>query len=314
MMQPDLLRLCLPMTWTMRPLTLARSTVDFMTSPSITGHADVCAVLADPRYQVPPAPAVPDGEHGTLAWLRSSVSRFSEGPAHARRRALAERDLAGMDPGRLRQRAAAATAEQLALLGTGPFDLMPLARRIPVSVLVTELPMTGAADLASVAEAVVTASPGYLNPDQAGQEADAAVAVLASALRATEAEVTANRIALLMQACEATAGLIGNAVARALGATELGTPDELLSQTLDQDPPVLRTRRLDPDGDVVAVDITTVPFGAGRRPCPGSDQATALAAGVLDAVIPACELAEADVPYPEAGNLRVPVRLLLTRR
>lgn len=44
-------------------------------------------VLDDPSYAVPPVAA---GTRG-LAWLRSNVVRFSEGPTHQRRRALTER-------------------------------------------------------------------------------------------------------------------------------------------------------------------------------------------------------------------------------
>ena len=48
-------------------------------------------MLDDSRYTVPQAC---DGVSG-LAWLRASVARFSEGPAHARRRALIDDLLAG---------------------------------------------------------------------------------------------------------------------------------------------------------------------------------------------------------------------------
>lgn len=50
----------------------------------ITGHAEARAMLADARY-VPP-PVRQDAPAGTLAWLRSRVSRFSSGEAHAQRR------------------------------------------------------------------------------------------------------------------------------------------------------------------------------------------------------------------------------------
>ena len=40
------------------------------------------AVLEDPRYRVPAAPPAATG----LAWLRSRVPRFCDGPEHARRR------------------------------------------------------------------------------------------------------------------------------------------------------------------------------------------------------------------------------------
>ena len=49
-------------------------------------------VLADERYLVPPSPP---GDTG-LAWLRAHVTRFCDGPTHARRRALTDALLAGL--------------------------------------------------------------------------------------------------------------------------------------------------------------------------------------------------------------------------
>jgi hypothetical protein len=46
-------------------------------------HAEVSAVLADPRFAV----AAPADEGGPMGWLRSQVSRFSTGATHQRRRA-----------------------------------------------------------------------------------------------------------------------------------------------------------------------------------------------------------------------------------
>ncbi|MGY1717266.1 hypothetical protein ACI78R_22610 [Geodermatophilus sp. SYSU D01106] len=50
-----------------------------MLTPVVTS-----AVLEDPRYRVPAAPPAASG----LAWLRSRVPRFCDGPEHARRRAV----------------------------------------------------------------------------------------------------------------------------------------------------------------------------------------------------------------------------------
>jgi hypothetical protein len=47
------------------------------------------AVLEDPRYRVPAAPPAGAG----LAWLRSQVPRFCDGPEHLRRRATVEQVL-----------------------------------------------------------------------------------------------------------------------------------------------------------------------------------------------------------------------------
>jgi cytochrome P450 len=56
-----------------------------------------------------------------------------------------------------------------------------------------------------------------------------------------------------------------------------------VATALRDDPPVRRTRRVR-DGDEVQIDLTSVPFGAGPHRCPGSEHATAIANGVLDAL------------------------------
>ena len=288
-----------------------------MTVP-ISAADEVRAILADPSYVVPPAPAVPHTEYGTLAWLRSLVARFCDGDVHDRRRALVERDLARLDPDRLRAAAAELTRHELALLSPGArFDAMIAARRVPVAVLATELGL-GGKGLPRAVDAVITAAPGYPNPDAANLGTDASVKQLAEALGAAgdlgpdDAELLANRIGLLMQACDATAGLIGNALVTAFVAGDVDdvpASTELLADTIDTDPPVLRTRRLRPDGEAITLDVSGCTFGAGRRPCPGADQAVALAAGVLDAILPACELADQQIDYVPSPNLRIPARL-----
>lgn len=297
-----------------------------MTSILIGGDAEVRAVLADPGYQVPPAPAAREDETGTLAWLRASVARFCEGTAHDRRRTLAESDIARMDPARLRAAAARLAMAEIAGYGSDAFDVMPLARRVPLAVLGAELGVDAEA-IEGVVDAAMTAAVGYLNPDGAPAGTDDAVALLVRELGPDHDEVTANRIGLLMQACDATAGLIGNSLARAFGdsaAPAGGSPvgddvdaaavDALVAATIKDDPPVRRTRRLRPDGEVVLVDLTGQTFAIGRRPCPGPDQATALAAGVVGALLARCVLANPDIEYPEGGNLRLPVSLFVRAR
>ncbi len=279
-----------------------------MPTELVSSDADVRAILADPAYVVPPAPHA----HGigTLAWLRAHVTRFCEGEAHDRRRAMAEQDIAGLDPASLRRAAAALTAAELARRASSePVDVMPLARRVPAAAIAAGLGVAQD-DIAAVVEAMLAAVSGYLNPDMAGPDADSSVAFLAKTFGPAEPEQLANRIGLLMQACDATAALIGNALIAAFAAE--GTVEEIIGRTLVDDPPTLRTRRVSPDGELVTIDISGCTFGAGRRPCPGSDQATALAAGVLDAILARCELADQQVGYLASPNLRIPARLLVT--
>lgn len=244
------------------------------TPMEVAGHADVVAVLADPRFAVPPLPPADDG---ATARFRSAVARFSTGAAHRRRRRLVERDLAGLDPAALR------TAARDAAAAGAP------ARRVPVLVLAAALGLPGATpDL--VTDLAAAYHPGA-DADRV-RRADAAVDRL---LRPGYDEEAANRVGLLVQACDATAGLVDVALGRL--PSPLPT-DALLAAVLRDEPPVRRTRRAAlvdvdlgggavPAGTVVSLDLTArgadLAFGAGPRPCPGREHALALAAGVVDA-------------------------------
>jgi hypothetical protein len=194
--------------------------------------------LTDPAYTVPPPG--PPGPIGTMAWLRATVSRCAEGETHARRRALIEARLEALDPEDLR---AAATRE----------TSVPLPYR-PVAVLAAA---TGARDTAAVVDAVRVVAAAY-HPGTDAPGADAALRRLLALLPPGEPEAVAQHVALLVQACEATAALVRG--------------DDL---------PVKTTKRLDPNGRPVVIDLAGRPFGEGPRACPGKEHALALAAGVL---------------------------------
>ena len=83
--------------------------------------------------------------------------------------------------------------------------------------------------------------------------ADEALQRVIDKLPADDEEPTAQRVAILVQACEATAALIRG--------------DDL---------PVKHTKRLQ-DGEIVLVDLAGRPFGAGPRRCPGERLARAFA-------------------------------------
>jgi cytochrome P450 len=282
-----------------------------MATYTATGGAAVEAVLASDAFAVPEAPP---GDTG-MAWFRASVSRFANGADHARRRARAVAELAALSPPGLRRSAEARTEDALAAAAGGSLDLMPLARRIPVAALAAELgaPEGAADDVVAVAAAY---APG--SPESPG--ADAALERLVEVLGG--GEEGAARIALLVQACDATAALIGNAVAAALHDGRPPEVDELLAETVRCDPPVRTTRRLCTApatvaglevarGDVVVVDLASagLTFGAGRRPCPGREQALALAAGVVAPVLRRCALAPGALRWAESPNLHVLERL-----
>ncbi|MQA97449.1 MAG: cytochrome P450 [Streptosporangiales bacterium] len=230
---------------------------------------------------------------------------------------VAEAAPTGMDPAALR-----AEALDLArrILATGPADpVEAVARRVPVTVLGRAL---GVRDLDALVAAVPPAAAVYLSGTDRPAKADAAVAVLVQLLgpgSGGSGLVVANRIAILMQACEATAALIRNAVRQASGATGRWPAEAIVAETLRFDPPVPALRRIasvtcslggrtidagtavtldlraanrdpavfaDPDRfDPGRTEPSVLTFGVGRRPCPGAGHAVHLAAGTVDAIL-----------------------------
>ncbi len=102
------------------------------------------------------------------------------------------------------------------------------------------------------------------------------------------AEGRANRAGILLQARDATAGLIGNAL-------------------IDDAQTVRNTRRMR-DGEEIVVDLAGLPFGAGARACPGRELALAIADAVLD-VLRTGRVVSTEVEYEDWPNLRIPARL-----
>lgn len=282
----------------------------------VAGAAAVTTLLCSPDAVVP-TPAHDDVVRGAMA-------RFSEGDAHRRRRAVAVEALARLDPAALRRRSRERT---LAIVAgaTGSLDVMAaVAREVPVAVLAEAL---GAGDVAAACDAtrrlrLALAPPRGQRPAPARPALDDLVALLPEA-SVGPAERGVNLAALLFQASDATAGLIGNALlARRSGATA----DQTIAAVLRDDPPVQHTVRhirrplaldgkhLEPDDVVVAVLAAAaagdpeLAFGAGRHRCPGSAHAVAIAAGVLDGLADVA-VRPADGYEPRA-NLRIPGRLL----
>ncbi|HWK24982.1 MAG TPA: hypothetical protein VNS09_00360 [Solirubrobacter sp.] len=232
--------------------------------------------LTDPAFTVPPPG--PPGPYGTLAWLRATVSRFASGELHTRRRALAESLLASLDPPALRAeakrraRAVAAaggdhTARPSAEIGgetAGEGVALPY---VPVAVLAARL---GVAEphVADAVAAVRVVAAAY-HPGTSADGADAALGRLLALLPGGDEELAAQRVALLVQTCEATAALVRGALERPV------------ADVLREAPPVPATRRVGPDGRVVSVPLAGRPFGEGPRRCPGEAHALALVEGVI---------------------------------
>jgi cytochrome P450 len=195
---------------------------------------EVRAALADPSLVPLPAET---GPPGTMAWLRHSVARFCAGDVHARRRVLVVDELASLDPAALRcgmrQEMEPASASDLGRLVV---RTLAEAMRLP--------------DPPAVAEAIHAMAGAYFGGADAN--ADRACAWLTEQLGGAT-EVVANRIGLLIQACDATAALIDNA--RRAGASALASadgpspepPDDVLAlviETVRHDPPVRVMRRI----------------------------------------------------------------------
>ncbi|MEW2384261.1 cytochrome P450 [Micromonospora sp. NPDC047707] len=304
----------------------------------VTRHADVCAVLTDPAFQVPVADA---GPAGTLAWLRSTVSRFSAPQRHPDRRAIGVAVLAALDPDELRTAAARLTHQVLDGAGDRLEVMSALARRGPLRVLAIRL---GLADPDAAVPAVTAVAaawhPGAEGPRIAA--ADRAVTALLAMLPPSAPDVAANRLGLLVQACDATAGLIGAAVRHGLGTPPAVSTAALLAEVLRLDPPVRGTRRVatasvrlagrhlaagdpvllrfdaanrdpavvaDPDRLLPGRTGLPVTFGAGPRGCPGERHALALAGGVVEVLRHRCRLVPGPADHEPHPLLRVPTRL-----
>ncbi|WP_446215416.1 cytochrome P450 [Micromonospora sp. IBHARD004] len=305
---------------------------------SVTRHADVTAMLTHPDCVVPTAPG---GPLGTLAWLRGAVSRFSDPERHPARRAVGVVVLAKLDPDELRTAAGRLTEGELDRAG-GRLDVMArLARRVPLEVLTARL---GLADPAAAVPAVAAVAAAY-HPGAtpaAVARADRAVNTLLAMSPPAPPEVTANRLGLLVQACDATAGLIGAAARHVLPAPASMSTGDLLAEVLRLDPPVRATRRVatvalrlggreidagsalllrfdaanrdpavfaEPDRFSPGRPGRASTFGAGPRGCPGERHALALAAGVVDVLRRRCRATGAEISYDPHPTLRVPTRL-----
>ncbi|MBB4962372.1 cytochrome P450 [Micromonospora polyrhachis] len=266
-------------------------------------YADIQAALADPHL-VPPPPGA-RGPVGSIAWLRATVARFSAGETHTRRRALVEADLARLDPVALRKAVAADPDDD--------------ARRATVRALThaLEIPEPDA-----VVTVITTLAGAYFG-DAHDPAADQAVTKLLTLMLPTDRrddsalEAAANRIGLLVQACDATGNLIDHARRAAHDRPAEDDIETMLVETLRHDPPIRTMRRVAirdthiagvdiAKGDLVILDIAAanrdpkiftdpetfdpertgpppLTFGGPPRRCPGRDHAMAIAAGALRA-------------------------------
>ncbi|GII51914.1 hypothetical protein Pth03_03030 [Planotetraspora thailandica] len=347
----------------------------------VTRHADVRAVLAGPGFAVPEPPGGPTsgpasgpasghagGRAPGMGWLRGSVSRFSNDEEHKRRRSRVVAALAGLNAALLRREAFDLATAELAAAGPTVDVMALLARRVPVGVLAVHLGVAtenrekAVAAVAGIAAAYHPRPAGADDgPDEhpsglpgdhpGGDPADEAVGVLAGLLRDPAPDHLAAVAGLLVQACDATAGLIGNALSLVTHLPyDLITrwpAEAVLTETLRYDPPVRLTRRVAradavvggvviPAGAVVVLDLAAAGrdpdvfpdphrFDPGRRLLTGAGHlgfgsglrpcpGDTIALALAAGVLEATRdhtAADPGVVYEPSPNLRVPVQLWL---
>jgi hypothetical protein len=212
---------------------------------------------------------------------------------------MAEARLAEADPTSLRRRA----------FELSTMDHNAPAASITVTVLAEALGITH-----TVAPLIAAIAPAYFPGSDVADSADEAVDTLVAILSGRFDEETATVIGLLVQAHDATARLVANTLA-AYDQHCAAPVEVMLVETLRYDPPVRHLRRVcaapqgeNPVGMRLELDIAAanrdpevfadpalfdphrteahrhLTFGAGLRPCPGADQALAIAAGLVEAI------------------------------
>ncbi|CAG9169532.1 cytochrome P450 [Cupriavidus respiraculi] len=302
------------------------------------GAAEVAAVLAHPDCAVRPAsqpvPAALDGSAAGDLFAR--LIRMNDGARHAPMKAVVRGQMARIDLAVARRRAQDIAATLVFDASDVPGTVNRWMFALPVLTVaeLTGLPLAGHAELAPRVAAFAAAMSPLATPADIGAGIAAArwlmqwtpvpaagagrTAGMLSALAAAAREVgvdtqtiAANAIGLLVQACEATAGLVGNTLLRlarepGAGAGETGLA-ALVGRVLRDDPPIQNTRRFVAAdavvcgvplarGDTVLVLLAAAShddarrerawtFGDGGHACPGDALAAVLAEATVAALL-----------------------------
>ena len=230
---------------------------------TLTSRADIEAALADPLLV--PLP-VESGPEGSMAWLRATVARFAHGEAHARRRAFVEAEVARIDVAGLRRLAAGASGD----------DRTRVLRALAEAMGLPEL------DDAAIG-ALLTVAANYFGGDDPA--ADDAVRLLLPLMRTDDLEQAANRVGILIQACDATAGLIASAregSGTVQAALRTAPPVQVMRRVAIGATRIGETEIEDGESVLLEVGPLGLSFGTGPRVCPGRAPALALAEGALE--------------------------------
>lgn len=297
-----------------------------------SGAQTIGAVMDNPHCVVrPPDEPVPSAIAGSSAGaLFAQLARMNEGERHARPKAAIVQALATVDLARLAQR----TAYFAPMLKSADGDA--------ITAWVFDLPTYVVADLLGIAEADLAqvarlmadfvhclsplSTPGQLA--SASRAADTLMAHVAQSMQPASA-CPANRIGLLSQTHEATAGLIGNCIVALLGQPALqerlrADPRQaaaLVRQVARADPSVRTTRRFVAQatsvagvtlqaGQAILLRLDSAlgcGFGHGRHACPGQELAYTIATGALQHLLALPQPLALDWTYKVSANARLPL-------
>ena len=318
-----------------------------------TGAAGVLAVLEHPACPVrPPGLAVPHNLAGTpCGAIFAELVRMNDGERHAVPKQVLARALGQVDLARLQGQVAHLAADRV------PGSAAQLNDAI------VELPLFAMADLLGFAPAqwpslaawtrdfVACLSPLSNGEQLAGAQvaADALLqaftallregdvrpgSLLASIVTETDAMgsgLLANLVGLLSQTCDATAGLLGNAIVTLRAQPDLlpslrAAPQRwpaLLREVSQCDPAIHNTRRYTADavevhgvrvpaGQMIVVVLASacdaeLGFGHGRHGCPGQSIAHTIATACLQAWADALQRMPLAWRYLPSLNARIPV-------
>jgi len=297
-----------------------------------TRAQDIRAVMESPHCAVrPPAEPVPKAIAGSSAGaVFAQLVRMNEGASHTAPKAAIVQALAALDLAQVTLRA----AHFAAMLKSSDGE--------SVTRWVFDLPTYVVADLLGIAEAdlpqvallmadfVRCLSP-LSTPEQLASASSAAHTLMARFAESTQpsSACPANRIGLLSQTHEATAGLIGNGIVALLRDPELqarlrSDPQQaaaLVRQVARDDPSVQNTRRfvtqavsiagaaLQP-GDTILLKLGTAGecgFGHGRHACPGQELAYTIATAALQHLLSLSQPLALDWTYKPSANARLPL-------
>jgi cytochrome P450 len=304
--------------------------------------ASVLDALAHPQLRVRPlSEPVPATLAGSPAGeVFGHLVRMNDGAFHARHKPAVQAHARSFDPDAVADAARAAAAD--------------LAPRAAPDALLSGIPVQAMARLLGVPTEQLDATTDWVTAftqgiaPGAGADAIAAANVAAVQLVAQGAAQgfdpvrAANRIALMQQALDATAGLIGNTVLALRRDPTLGREDvhALVAEVARWDAQVQNTRRfaaqdivlrgqsvragqgvllllacanrddvLNPNGEAFVLDRPArrnLAFGSGVHACPGERIALAIAAAVLPAAEHALE-GRRHAGYRPLANARIPV-------